>query len=175
MATTISLLRPSLEGVDIHRWIVLQKGAIDCLMMVFSAVPVVPFPISEGLVDIKGEKLQALHVADESASVILCVSAEVAGFLRPGDICELKSGHACLCFQVPTLAPFSSRVICHARHTEYANGSLYLIAGKSAKVVRQGECVRLLGSPFSIYLKTNNRYSLQFLADSLFCLRSSPT
>ena len=44
---------------------------------------------------IKGEPLHSYLVADETASIQLCLWGDMGTVLRPGDICELRLGCAC--------------------------------------------------------------------------------
>ena len=46
----------------------------------------------EGVKAIKGEPLHTFLVADESASIHLCLWGDLGTQVRPGDICVLKLG-----------------------------------------------------------------------------------
>ena len=50
---------------------------------------------TEGVKTIKGEPLHSYLVADETASIQLCLWGDMGTVLRPGDICELRLGCAC--------------------------------------------------------------------------------
>jgi hypothetical protein len=63
---------------------------------------------ADGVKTIKGEPLHTFLVADETASVQLCLWGELGVQVRPGDICELRSGWV-------LRLPFS--------HCDYRNGS----------------------------------------------------